>query len=464
MTAASHSSPGLVGRRAPDFEVACTTPVEHPTSTARLSDYQDRWLILVFYPQDFSLICPTELTALSDRCEEFAAHSADILAISTDSVESHERWMNTDRSRGGLGPVRIPLGSDPDGAVARAYHIYAESQHVAFRGLFIIDPNSVVQYQVVHNLNTGRRTDEVLRVLNALQMGGLCGESWTPGEKVIDPTRAIRPGTVISHFRIKQLLGSGGFATVYRAFDTQLERDVALKILKQIDDHPTRIRAEARAAAALNHPNVGTIYAIDDRDGLPLIVMEYLDGRPLTALIAEGPTPPNQVAKIAQQVAAGMAAAHDAGVVHGDLKPANIMLLGNGTVKVLDFGLSRRPTIPRDRDSTVSVGGNRSAQLAGTPSYMSPEQADGSAAMIASDVFSFGLVLFELLTGRRAVHGDGHLAVLNAIRSLDVEKVASNVEEPFGSLLLRMLAHDPAARITMAQVRRTIVNVDSMAD
>ena len=341
MNDTSANTGSLVGRRAPDFVVGCTTPAEHPEPVTRLNDYQNRWLILMFYPQDFSLICPTELSALSDGYEEFAALNTDILAMSTDSVESHDRWIRADRSKGGLGPVRFPLGSDLGGTVARAYHIFAESQQMALRGLFIIDPNAVVQYQVVHNLSTGRRVDEFLRVLKALQMGGLCGEGWTPGKVLIDPASALHSGSVISHFRIEEVIGSGGFATVYRAFDTQLERDVALKILKRIGDQPATVQSEAKAAAALNHPNVGTIYGIDDTDGIPMIVMEFLVGRPLTKLIADGPAPPAQVVTITRHVADGMTAAHRAGIVHGDLKPANIMLLENGIAKILDFGLSR---------------------------------------------------------------------------------------------------------------------------
>ena len=161
----SGSIDSLVGRRAPDFRIPCTRSAEHPACVARLGDYADRWLLLMFYPQDFSLICPTELTTLSRRYDELAAHRADVLAVSIDSVESHERWIDTDQGRGGLGSVRFPLGSDADGAVSRAYGMFAESQGLALRGLFIVDPNSVVQYSVVHNMSTGRSVDEIFRVL-----------------------------------------------------------------------------------------------------------------------------------------------------------------------------------------------------------------------------------------------------------------------------------------------------------
>src|SRR5262245_24198028 len=125
-----------VGKRAPQFELPCTSG---PGSArqVKLADYRDRWLILVFYPRDFSLICPTELTALSARAEELHRSGCDVLGISTDTIASHERWMATPRARGGLGEIQFPLATDRDGAVARAYGVYLEPQHVALRGLFI---------------------------------------------------------------------------------------------------------------------------------------------------------------------------------------------------------------------------------------------------------------------------------------------------------------------------------------
>src|SRR5262249_49105174 len=129
-----------VGKRAPQFEMPCT---QGPGTTrqVRLDDFRDRWIMLIFYPRDFSLVFPTHLTALSGRLEEFRRQECDILGISTDSIESHERWITTAPVRGGLGEIHFPLASDRDGCVSRAYGVYLEPQHVALRGLFIIDPN-----------------------------------------------------------------------------------------------------------------------------------------------------------------------------------------------------------------------------------------------------------------------------------------------------------------------------------
>src|SRR5689334_9302341 len=144
------SQTASVGKRAPDFDLPCTSGSAATRRRLTLTDYRDRWLIVVFYPRDFSLVCPTELTALSARMEEFRRRGCDLLGVSTDSLESHERWIATPRARGGLGEIHFPLASDQDGAVSRAYGVFLEHQRVALRGLFIIDPNGVLQYQGVH--------------------------------------------------------------------------------------------------------------------------------------------------------------------------------------------------------------------------------------------------------------------------------------------------------------------------
>ena len=329
----------LVGHLAPDFHLACTQASGPARQTVTLADYRGRWLVLMFYPRDFSLVCPTELSAFSHRYDELFELGADVLAVSTDELDTHRRWLATPAAEGGLGAIRFPLGSDPDGSMTRAYYCCLDPQGIALRALFVIDPNGVVQYQVVHNLNVGRRTEEVLRVLLALQTGGLCAESRIPGRPHID-TRKLKAGATVSHYRIERKLGDGGFASVYLAHDQTLGRDVALKLIRRTEGWTPSLLDEARAAAALNHPNVCTVYGVDDSEGVPMIVMEHLDGRPLTALVADGPSEPDRVVDIGRQIAAGMTASHAAGVIHGDLKPANVFLADRGTIKILDFGLA----------------------------------------------------------------------------------------------------------------------------
>jgi alkyl hydroperoxide reductase subunit AhpC len=312
----------LISNPAPAFNLACTRTTGPALSRVALEDYRGRWLIVVFYPHDFSLVCPTELIGLSQRFEDFLGHGCELLGISGDSVESHERWIATPCSQGGLGGLSFPLASDADGAVSRSYGVYHEGLKLAMRGLFIIDPEGVVQYQVVHNLSVGRRSQEVLRVLMALQAGGLCREDWMADDPALDPFTAVRPGRYFSRYKIEDEVGSGTFARVFRARDLQLDRPVALKVFKpDCPVTPSAALAEARAAAALNHPNLCTIYTVDDTAGVPIIAMEYIAGRPISQLSRGKGLSGEALHAIARQMAAGMAAAHAHGIVHGTSSP-----------------------------------------------------------------------------------------------------------------------------------------------
>ncbi|MFD1434413.1 peroxiredoxin [Kroppenstedtia eburnea] len=175
----------LVGLPAPDFEMNSTKNLETLEEKVKLSDYEGEWLVLFFYPKDFTFVCPTEITALSDRYEEFRDENCDILGVSTDTEFVHRAWIHTSRDDNGLGEIKYPLGADPTHRVSRAYGVLNEEEGVAQRGLFIIDPEGIVRYQVVTDDNVGRSVDETLRVLKALQSGGLCPSDWKPGEKTL---------------------------------------------------------------------------------------------------------------------------------------------------------------------------------------------------------------------------------------------------------------------------------------
>jgi alkyl hydroperoxide reductase subunit AhpC len=448
----------LVGSLAPDFDLPCTPRPGTDRPRARLADFRGRWLALVFYPRDFSLVCPTELVALSDYAGEFHRGGCELLGVSCDPIETHEQWIATPRARGGLEGLEYALASDEEGEVARAYGVYLEYQHVALRGLFLIDPNGVVQFAVVHNLSIGRRPEDVYRVLMALQSGGLCASGWGIGDPNVDPTQVLGPGSMISHYRIDAPIGSGTFATVFRAHDLTLHRTVALKVLKsRAPLTPGAALAEARAAAALSHPNICTVFAVEEDEGVPFIAMEHVRGRPLNRVLERGGAlAPERAAAIARQVALGMAAAHAHGIVHGDLKPENVMVAEGDLIKILDFGLARRASklITLDPDDTVEDTGSQAGEgLFGTPSYMSPEQARGELATAASDVFALGAMLYEMLTGSKAFPGTNLLQVLTRIRAVDPRQLASAVPEPFADLLHHLLAADPTERtITLAEV------------
>jgi len=177
-----------VGRLAPEFKLPST---KNATSAKDLgleiasSDYRGKWLVFFFYPLDFTFVCPTEITALSDRYDEFTALGAEVLGASTDSVHSHFAWLNTPREKNGIAGVRYPLVADYKKDVARAFGVLDEETGVAQRGLFIIDPEGVLRYAVVTADNVGRSVDETLRVLQALQTGGLCAADWKPGKSLL---------------------------------------------------------------------------------------------------------------------------------------------------------------------------------------------------------------------------------------------------------------------------------------
>lgn len=172
-----------VGQPAPDFNLPSTKNMETLGESIKLSDYAGKWLILLFYPLDFTFVCPTELTAFSDRIEELNGIGAEVLGVSTDSVHSHRAWIKTPRDQNGIADLQYPLLSDVGGKLAKSYNILVDEANIALRGLFIINPEGVLQYSVVHDLNIGRSVDETLRVLQGLQTGGLCAADWTPGQE-----------------------------------------------------------------------------------------------------------------------------------------------------------------------------------------------------------------------------------------------------------------------------------------
>jgi len=174
-----------VGHAAPDFEMPSTRNIEKLDEGVKLADYRGKWLVMLFYPLDFTFVCPTELTTFSDRYEDFRGAGAEILGISTDSVYSHRAWLRTPRDKGGVEGLVYPLASDITKKVSQDYGVLLEDRGIALRGLFIIDPEGVLRYMVVHDLNIGRSAEETLRVVQALQTGGLCQAEWRPGQATI---------------------------------------------------------------------------------------------------------------------------------------------------------------------------------------------------------------------------------------------------------------------------------------
>lgn len=186
-TAAEATTPQIakVGQPAPDFNLPSTKNIETLKENVKLSDYKGKWLILLFYPLDFTGVCATDLTHFSERYDEIQALGADVLGVSTDSVHSHRAWLRAPKENNGIGEIKYPIASDPGGKLARQYNILIEEANIALRGLFIIDPEGVLQYSVVNTPAIGRSVGETLRVLQALQTGGFCPADWKPGHETL---------------------------------------------------------------------------------------------------------------------------------------------------------------------------------------------------------------------------------------------------------------------------------------
>ena len=227
----------------------------------------------------------------------------------------------------------------------------------------------------------------------------------------ITPTHALADGTRLGSYEILSALGAGGMGEVYRARDTRLDRNVAIKILPQAffadAERVARFQREAKVLASLNHPHIAAIYGLDEADGVRALVMELVEGEDLAQRLTRGPIPLDEALPIANQIAEALEAAHEQGIIHRDLKPANIKLRPDGTVKVLDFGLAKAVVSDAGRpgllDSpTVTAVATRAGTILGTAPYMSPEQAKGRPVDRRTDIWAFGVVMYELLTGTRA--------------------------------------------------------------
>src|ERR1051325_9784145 len=234
----------------------------------------------------------------------------------------------------------------------------------------------------------------------------------------------LAPKTQLGRYEIRSLLGAGGMGEVYLAQDTSLNRKVALKVLPadvaSNQDRMRRFKQEATSAASLNHPNIAHIYEIGQASGYNFIAMEYVDGTTLRDKIRDEQEELSKLLRILQHVAEGLAKAHDAGIVHRDLKPDKVMITPDGHAKILDFGLAKLIEPPASSDSegpTILQQHSTPGLILGTLGYMSPEQAQGKTKEIdhRSDIFSFGCILFEAITRRKAFSGQDQIDVLNKI-------------------------------------------------
>ena len=265
----------------------------------------------------------------------------------------------------------------------------------------------------------------------------------------------LNSGMKLGTYEIVAPLGAGGMGEVYHAKDLRLKRDVAIKILPEDfardGERVVRFRREAEVLASLNHPAIATIYGFEESGESLFLVLELVEGETLADRVARGPMPIADIAPIARQIAEALEGAHEKGIVHRDLKPANIKLTSKGDVKVLDFGLAKlvdgAASAPDAvTDLTTSIPGT----VMGTAGYMSPEQAKGSAVDRRTDIFAFGCVLFEMLTGHRAFEGESTTEILGRIITADPDwsRLPPHTPEALRRLLRRALQKDPRRRLS----------------
>jgi serine/threonine protein kinase/tetratricopeptide (TPR) repeat protein len=266
-------------------------------------------------------------------------------------------------------------------------------------------------------------------------------------------------GQSVLHYRIVDKIGAGGMGEVYRAADTKLGREVALKVLPadmaRDPDRLPRFQREARAVAALNNPHIVTIYSVEEAGGVHFLTMELVEGLSLDHLVPASGLPVAQVIEIASELADAIAAAHEKGIVHRDLKPANVMVTTNGRVKVLDFGLAKDVSISEASGATLTAAGLTQAGLVmGTPAYMSPEQIAGRAVDHRTDIFSLGVILHEMITGRRPFEGTSLAELASAVlrdTPVSISEVRTDVPGDLVRITRRCLEKDPRHRVQTAR-------------
>jgi eukaryotic-like serine/threonine-protein kinase len=287
---------------------------------------------------------------------------------------------------------------------------------------------------------------EVESLLKAAAAEDFLGTS--PFPTVVEHPQTLKPGTRLGSFEITGLLGRGGMGEVYRAYDPRLQRDIAIKVLPALfaadRAHVSRFEREARAASALNHPNIVSIFDIGHENGVYWIVSELIDGESLRDQMARGTIEQRRALSIATQVANALAAAHAAGLVHRDLKPANIILHRDGRAKLVDFGLAKQ-TGPFEGGTLTESG-----TVLGTAGYMAPEQVRGELTDLRADVFSLGVVLYELFSGKQAFTGASTVERMHAVLKEEPPALPATVPRALDRLVRRCLEKDPNRRFQSA--------------
>ena len=268
---------------------------------------------------------------------------------------------------------------------------------------------------------------------------------------------SITLGDKLGPYEVTAKIGEGGMGEVYQARDTKLNRDVALKVLPDLfasdPDRLARFKREAQVLASLNHPNIGGIYGLEESDGIQALALELIEGPTLAEKIAQGPLSLDETLSIARQIADALEAAHEQGIIHRDLKPANVKVKDDGTVKVLDFGLAKALEGDTGGDPsqspTLTAAATQAGVIMGTAAYMSPEQAKGKVADKRADIWAFGVVLLEMLTGQRVFRGETISETLADVMKTEPawDQLPTDLPSKLRNLVHRCLEKDPKTRI-----------------
>ena len=274
---------------------------------------------------------------------------------------------------------------------------------------------------------------------------------------------SIPVGSRVGHYTLRQRLGAGGMGEVFLADDARLGRRVAVKFLLRSDDErgQERVLREARTIAAIDHPNICAVYEIGaSAEHGDFIVMQYIEGETLAALIRKGPLSPDRALSIAEQLADALAAAHAQGVIHRDLKPQNVIVGSSGVPKLLDFGISKRLNIQSDTEATQTGLASQSREWAGTPAYMSPEQIRLELLDCRSDLFSLGAVIYESLTGHRAFPGRSDREVMTnvlEVSPLAPSKIVPSLNPTVDAVCQRLMSKEASKRYPSASEARDAI-------